>query len=455
MFNLIKHIRFIGLGLLVWPMLAISASSTTQSTHSLAPMLKEAMPSVVHITVVRFDKAPRKDGAPNHSMELDAHRVATLGSGVIVNAEKGYILTNMHVVEDAEEVLITLSDGRHTQAKLIGGDPESDVAVIQIPEKNLKALPFADSDQLAVGDFVVAIGNPFGLSQTVTSGIISALGRTDLGLEGYEDFIQTDAPINVGNSGGALVNMQGQLIGINTAILSKDGGSLGIGFAIPINMARNIANQLVQYGQVRRGLLGIVAQNLTPEFKTSFKTTASQGAIITQVMAESPAATAGLKPGDIVLNLNDRPITSASQLRNNLGLIPIGQKAKLQIERLGKTQVVTLTMVDPRKHVSAIAQIYPQLDGLELGPVDTTIATHGQVKGLQVLSVAYGSPAWRTGIRKRDIIVEANHQAVDSLASFKKAASSSKTQLLLRVLRGAGANYIVIQRPAETGKPKT
>ncbi len=419
---------------------------------SLAPILEKAMPSVVNIATVRINPEPqfepttRGEAQRSHQpVPSEPKRATNLASGVIMDSENGYILTNFHVVQGAEEVTITLSDGRNFPAKFIGGDPESDVAVIQIQADKLHAMTQGDSDQLRVGDFVLAIGNPFGLSQSVSSGIISALGRTDLGIEGYEDFIQTDAPINMGNSGGALVNIRGELIGINTAILSSAGGSLGIGFAIPINMARNIMLQLIEFGEVRRGLLGVVAQSLTPDFASAFNTSKTHGAIISQIVPESPAQVAGLKIGDVVLTLNDKPINSASELRNQIGLVAIDEKIRLGIERLGKPEVITLKMSDPRTHSTALSRINTHFAGMEATPIHATIATHGTIAGLELLQVNYGSNAWRAGLRTGDIITQANHQPIATLEDLAAASKKRDDLLLLRVLRGPAASFIIIR----------
>jgi serine protease Do len=270
-----------------------------------------------------------------------------------VDAERGYALTNNHVVEHASNIQITTKDGQRFNAKVVGRDPATDVAVIQIQNgSNLKALPLADSDQLEVGDFVVAIGNPFGLGQTVTSGIVSALGRSGLGIEGYEDFIQTDASINPGNSGGALVNLRGELIGINTAILAPGGGNVGIGFAVPINMAHSVMQQIVEHGEVRRGRIGISTQDLTPELAAAFHTNHTEGAIIAEVAPRSPADQVGLRKGDLVIAANGLPIRSATQLRNKIGLTPVGERIELILERNGAPQTIPVR-VGPANESSA------------------------------------------------------------------------------------------------------
>jgi Do/DeqQ family serine protease len=404
------------------------------------------MPSVVNIASTRINAEPvLEPRQQNNLVPSEAKRSTNLASGVIVDSDRGFILTNFHVVQGAEEVMITLSDGRNFPAKFIGGDPESDVAVVQIQAEKLQSITLGDSDKLKVGDFVLAIGNPFGLSQSVSSGIISALGRTDLGLEGYEDFIQTDAAINVGNSGGALINIHGELIGINTAILSSAGGNLGIGFAIPINMARNIMQQLIQFGEVRRGLLGVVAQSLTPDLASAFQASKTHGAIISQIVAESPAQASGLKIGDVVLSINDKPVNSASELRNQIGLVAIDSEITLGIERLGHAQEIKIKMTDPRTHTTVLSRINPHFAGMEVAPIQKIIATHGPVTGLELLQVNYGSAAWRAGLRSGDIITSANHQDIASIKDLQNASEKQQDLLLLRVLRGPNASFIIIR----------
>ena len=312
-------------------------------TPSLAPMLEKVMPAVVNVATegkVRMGRNPLLDDplfrhffdVPDEPRE---RKTQSLGSGVIVDAGRGLIITNAHVVANAEHIAVKLRNGRKLDAKRVGVDAETDVAVIQVPAEGLTALGFGDSDGLKVGDFVVAIGNPFGLDQTVTSGIVSALGRSGLGIEGYEEFIQTDASINPGNSGGALVDLQGRLIGINTAIFSQSGGSIGIGFAIPINAARQVMEQLAQHGEVKRGQLGVQLQDLDPDLAEAFDLNQQEGAVVVNVVEGSPAAKAGLKAGDVVVAVNGRPVRNASDLRNRVGLLRIGDKVTLEVLRKG------------------------------------------------------------------------------------------------------------------------
>ena len=314
---------------------------------TLAPLVREVTPAVVNIAVhgkVRQDNPLYRDPLFREFFDVPKQlekEINATGSGVIVDAQKGYVLTNNHVVEQVASVQIKTKDGRPFSAKVIGRDPATDIAVLRIQSPSgLKAIAFGDSDALEVGDFVLAIGNPFGLGQTVTSGLVSALGRTGLGKQGYEDFIQTDAAINPGNSGGALVNLRGELIGINSAIISPAGGNVGIGFAIPVNMARRVMEQIIEKGRVERGRIGISLRELNPSTDGG----RSEGARIAEVSPGSPAEVAGLRKGDIVLRADDRPIHSAAQLRNRIGLAKIGEQVRLTVERSGTPQNVIVAV---------------------------------------------------------------------------------------------------------------
>ena len=319
---------------------------------TLAPMLARVTPGVVNIAVrgkVKAENPLLQDpffrrffNLPQQRSQPEERETQATGSGVIVDAQSGYVLTNGHVVENATKIEVTTKENRRFTAKLVGRDPEADVAVLQIPTQNLTAVPLGDSDRLQVGDFVLAVGNPFGLGQTVTSGIVSALGRSGLGIEGYEDFIQTDASINPGNSGGPLVNLYGQVVGINTAILAPGGGNIGIGFAVPINMARQVMDQLISYGEIKRGRIGVAIQDLTPDLAQAIGTRHTEGAVIARVEAGSPAERAGLRPNDLIVAINGAPMHSGTELRNRVGLSRIGDAVELTLERGGVERNVTV-----------------------------------------------------------------------------------------------------------------
>ncbi len=319
-------------------------------TSTIAPMLQQVTPAVVNIAVL--SRAPQAENPLlrdpffrrffNIPDQPQARPQVSAGSGVIVDARRGYVVTNAHVVENAQDIAVTLKDRRRIRARLVGRDTATDIALLKIEADNLTALPWGDSDRLQVGDFVVAIGNPFGLGQTVTSGIVSALGRSGLKVEGYEDFIQTDASINPGNSGGALVNFNGELIGINTAIIGPAGGSVGIGFAVPVSIVRSVMEQLVEHGEVRRGRLGVAIQDLTPDLAESLNMPGDAGAVIAKVEPGSPAEGAGLRSGDVVVAVEGRPVRSATDFRNRVGLVRVGTPMQVTVARGGSQRTLTL-----------------------------------------------------------------------------------------------------------------
>jgi Do/DeqQ family serine protease len=426
--------------------------SQGQALPTLAPMLENALPAVVNIATsatVKTQINPFFDDpffrrffdVPEQPRE---RKTSSLGSGVIVDSKKGYIITNNHVIAKADEIKVALSDGRQFDAKLIGTDPETDIAVIQIKADNLSALSLADSDKLRVGDFAVAIGNPFGLSHSVTSGIVSALGRSGLGIVSYEDLIQTDASINPGNSGGALVNLNGELIGINTAIFSQSGGNIGIGFAIPVNMARDVMNQLVKHGEVKRGRLGAQAQDLTPELARAFNLKNGHGgAVVTQVTPDSAADKAGLRTGDIIVELNGKPVDDASDVRNVIGLLRIGQRVEMKVLRDGKTRNLVAVVSEARTAKKEGKSLHKKLQGAQFGNIPEDSRLHGRIEGILVLNVEKGSPAARAGIRKGDIITSANRNKIKSLADFRKAIKGSR-KLLLNIRRGNAALFLYL-----------
>jgi serine protease Do/serine protease DegQ len=432
---------------------ALPAVVEGQPLPTLAPMLERVTPAVVNIATesrITLRRNPLLDdpffrhffNIPDQPRE---RRAQSVGSGVVVDARRGLVITNHHVIEGADTITVTLRDGRKLTAKVIGSDPQSDVAVIQIPTGNLTALALADSDSLRVGDFVVAIGNPFGLGQTVTSGIVSALGRTGLGIQGYEDFIQTDASINPGNSGGALVNLRGELIGINTAILAPSGGNVGIGFAIPSNMVSRLMGQIVAHGSVRRGQLGVAVQDLTPELARAFNIPADRGAVVAQVSPRSAAARAGLKEGDVVLSINDRPIRDSSGLRNAIGLLEVGEPVRLEILRDGKPMTLSTRVGE---YVPARAEggaINPRLAGVtfeDIGP-NSPLGGRG-VRGVVVAQIESGSAAARAGLRRNDVVTAVNRQPVASTDELRQIASQSEG-LILNLLRGQGELLLVLR----------
>ena len=409
---------------------------------SLAPMLKKATPSVVNISA-----SQQVAGYVNPLMSdpffrqffngrtSPAQQKQSQGSGVIVDAKNGYIVTNHHVIENSDEIYVMLRDNRRFNAKVIGSDPETDIAVLQIPSENLTAFELADSDIAQVGDFVVAIGNPFGLGQTVTSGIISALGRNGLGIQGYEDFIQTDASINLGNSGGALVNLKGELLGINTAIIAPGGGSVGIGFAVPINMAYQLMQQLVKHGDIKRGRIGIeeYLQDLTPSLSAAFETTLSKGAVITDVEKNSSAEQAKLRSADIIVELNNKEVANSAHLKTLLGLYRPGEKVQISYQRDNKSYTAQLEILTFKPDSTSGKQVNPYLNGATFEEIDPSLI--GGQKAVWIKSMERGSPAAKTGLRPGDIILSINNIRIESVAILLQTAKQSE-QLHISVLRG-------------------
>ncbi|WP_168385304.1 serine endoprotease DegP [Erwinia amylovora] len=456
---------------------ASSSSSNSQQLPSLAPMLETVMPSVVSINVE--GAAPRRaqqsqqfqqfqqffggnspfcqEGSPflgsplcqgglpggngTDGADSQQQKFQALGSGVVIDAAKGYVVTNNHVVDNATKIQVQLSDGRKYDAKVIGKDPRSDIALIQLKEaKNLTAIKIADSDNLRVGDYTVAIGNPYGLGETVTSGIVSALGRSGLNVENYENFIQTDAAINRGNSGGALVNLNGELIGINTAILAPDGGNIGIGFAIPSNMVKNLSAQMVEYGQVKRGELGIIGTELNSELAKAMKVDAQRGAFVSQVLPKSSAAQAGIQAGDVIVSINNKPISSFAALRAQVGSLPIGTKMELGLIRDGKPIKVNLALQQSSAAKVDSATIYTGIEGADLSNYDVK-----GVKGVKVDNLKAGSAAARIGLKKDDIILGVNQHAVTNLGELRKILDSKPSVLALSIKRGDSSIYLLMQ----------
>jgi serine protease DegQ len=416
-----------------------------QPLPSLAPVLKQVTPSVVNVytqTRVRV-RSPLLDdpifrrffNVPETSRERISQ---SLGSGVIVDAEKGYVLTNNHVIARADEIAVGLKDGRSLQAKLIGTDPDTDLAVIQIPAENLTALPLADSSELQVGDFVIAVGNPFGLGQTVTSGIVSALGRTGLrGLE-FQNFIQTDASINPGNSGGALINLRGELVGINSAIFTPSGGNVGIGFAIPASMAQYVMNQLIRFGEVRRGTLGLFVQDLTPELAGAFAMDAGHGALVAELAAGSAADEAGLQPGDVIVRMADRKINDAQDFYNAEGGLALGESLQIEYSRDGKV-----------RRAAMVIQAVPTLNGAELdhrfeGALFTELGVRlkqDNISGVLLEELEPQSRLDREGLAAGDVITGVNRQRIHNLGDFTRELESKHGSIVLQIRR-KGRAYI-------------
>jgi len=421
---------------------------------SIAPMLEQLLPGVVNISTTSVKQVRRSNPLFNdpffrHFFDLPEARPQTrkshsLGSGVIIDAEKGWIVTNAHVIEGADEINVTLRDRRHFKAQVLGSDPEADVALVRIEADDLTAVSLGDSDELRVGDFVVAIGNPFGLGQTVTSGIVSALGRSGLGIEGYEDFIQTDASINPGNSGGALVTLDGRLVGINTAIVGPSGGNVGIGFAIPVNMVESIVSLLAEHGEVKRGQLGVTIQDITPDLAKAFGLTDLSGAVVAQIVKGSAADKAGLRQGDIILAIDGRKIDNGSELRNAVGVLPIGTEVKLDLLREGEQRQLKAVIGAAGETAMAGGEVSKRLAGASLGELAETHPLAGRVEGVEVTEVEPGSPAAQAGLRKGDIITSVNRQAVASVEDVAGLAKGDDT-LLLHVVRGNSALFLVIR----------
>lgn len=414
---------------------------------SLAPILREVNPAVVNISTFANqeinnplfnDPFFRRFFNTDPRYRPQQRRQASAGSGVIIDADAGLVVTNFHVINNADEIQVGLQDGRVIKAKLIGSDPDLDVAVLAIEADGLSAVPLSNSDKLQVGDFVLAIGNPFGLGQTVTTGIVSALGRTGLGIEGFENFIQTDASINPGNSGGALVNLRGELVGINTAILAPAGGNIGIGFAIPINMVKASLDQIVEFGEVRRGQIGVSFQDINQELRDAFNLPRGQrGVLVTGVLPDSTGEAAGLQAGDLIVSIDGSPTWSEGQLRSQLAVKAIGATVQLALIREGRERHVAVKIGDTR-FIEASGTVQRMLDGLQLEN-----AANGE--GVVVREMRRDSYAAYVGLRPGDLIVGANRQRVQSIADFNQALRQSKREILLHLQRNGRYFYLVMR----------
>ena len=425
---------------------------TSGGQPTLSPLLKKVTPAVVNVGVKgstsrrnnplyndpffrRFFNVPEQ--APSRPRQ-------SVGSGVIINADEGYVLTNHHVIDNADEITVTLSDGREFTAELIGSDEGTDVALLQVDADNLHELRLGDSDSVEVGDFVVAIGNPFGLGQTVTSGIVSALGRSGLNID-YEDFIQTDASINPGNSGGALIDFNGNLIGINTAIIAPSGGNVGIGFAIPAKIAKGIVTQLVEFGGVKRGVLGVMITTVTPALAEALDLNVENGALINQVVEDSAAQAAGLQAGDVVIAVDGTPIDTAADLRNRIGLKRVNDDVNLNIIRDGKQKTINAKVGEPGATMLAGGTKIEKLKGAEFTNIPSEHPQQGQVEGVLVTKVESGSPAARSGLRQNDIVQTVNNRNVRSVDDLANILENVSATVVLKIRRGSSTIVIAIQ----------
>jgi len=417
-----------------------------QVMPSLAPMLEHTTPAVVSIAVKGTHKVKQQNVPESFKFffgnkgqnQAQQRPFRGLGSGVIIDSDKGYVVTNNHVIENADEILITLKDGRQLTAKKLGSDSESDIALLQIEADNLKEIKLADSDVLRVGDFTVAIGSPFGLGQTVTSGIVSALGRSNLNIERYEDFIQTDAAINSGNSGGALVNLRGELIGINTAILGPGGGNVGIGFAIPSNMMNNLVSQIIEFGEVRRGILGVSGRSVNSDIAKAMELDTSQGGFIEQVMPDSAADEAGIKAGDVIIAVNGKAIKSFFELRAKIGSIGANKEVELTVIREGDEEKFTVKLKQSQGSNIAAASIHRMLDGAKL-------ENDKSDNGIVIENVADGSPAQLAGLQSGDTIIGVNRSRIKNIAQLRDYLKDKKGVLALNIVRDNQTQYLMIR----------
>ncbi len=418
---------------------ALPQSVEGEPVVSLAPLVEAASPAVVNIRVSQTiknrnsfgdDAFSRFFGLPDGSTG-GAREVASAGSGVIVDAERGYILTNHHVVSDADTIQISLIDGTVHDAKIVGSDPATDIAVIKVEAANLTEMAIGDSSRARVGDFVIAIGNPFGLGHTVTSGIVSALGRSGISRDGYEDFIQTDASINPGNSGGALVNMSGELIGINSAIISRSGGNVGIGFAVPTEIASSIMNQILDFGEIRRGLLGVNIQTIDAEAAEALGNDIDSGALITAIQTDSAAENAGLQVGDIIIEVNEKKVDGAAELRNRIGLLRSGAQVKIKYMRDNKTRSARAELGEAQGQSVLGEEIHPGLSGAVFAAASASSSNNG----IEIAEVRDGTPAAQRGLRSGDLITHVNRVRVEDLQELRGVAARYDI-LFLNIRRG-------------------
>jgi len=428
--------------------------AANRDVPTLAPVVSRVTPAVVNISVIT--RSPVEDNPLFQDPffrrffnlpDRPQREEQSAGSGVIVDAERGYVITNNHVVKSADRIIVTLKDRRQFQAQLVGTDPGTDLAVLRIPAEGLSALPFGDSDRLQIGDYVIAIGNPFGIGQTVTTGIVSALGRTGLTQGAYENFIQTDASINPGNSGGALVDLHGELVGINSAIITPAAGNVGIGLAVPSNMVRAVLSQIARFGEVRRGRLGISMTDLTPSIAKELGVTASEGAVLTAVQPGSPAEEAGLRVRDVVVALNGKPIRGSGDMHVKLGLTPVGEEIEIRIARGAETLTIRTRIAPPQAVSGATGRALPQLPGLSVVEIEAGSPLYERLEsgGLVVTGVESGSRAWHTGFRPGDIIYAINRRRVQSITDVEKILGRAQSGFAVSLLRGDFQITIIVR----------
>ena len=422
-------------------------SSEKGEIPSLAPMLDEATPAIVSISVegtqISRQRVPEmfKHFFGGTEEQVQERPFKGLGSGVIIDAKEGYVVTNNHVVDNADEITVKLTDGREFKAKKLGSDAQSDIALLKIEPDALTAIPLSDSDELRVGDFVVAIGNPFGLNQTVTSGIVSALGRSGLNIGGYENFIQTDAAINRGNSGGALVSLRGELVGINTAIFGPNGGNVGIGFAIPSNMMKSLVDQIIEFGEVRRGLLGIMGQDIDSGLADAMNLDVNQGAFVSEVQPDSAAYNGGIKAGDIITEINGISVASFQELRAKVASRGAGAKLELTVLRKGERKKINVILGDATQNVVVAKEIHPALEGATL----TNGKSEQGDNGVVISDIISRSPASRIGLQDGDVIIGINRKKVDNLVQLRTELEDAEGVIALNVKRGISSLYLVIR----------
>src|SRR3990167_3821716 len=432
-----KKVRQLFLSFLLFmPLVCLAHLPTAQdnNNNSIAPMLQKVTPAVVNVYVEqeRLTNLNQLIQTQDDTTKIPIKSYA-VGSGVIFDAQKGLIVTNAHVVAHQKVIVVTLKAGERYRAKLLAKDAGYDIAILQITAKNLTALSFANSDDARVGDFVTAIGSPYGLSQTVTSGVVSALNRSHPKIEGYQNFIQTDAPINPGNSGGALVNMKGELIGINTAMVAPTDGSIGLGFSIPSNMAQSVIDQLIKYGKVERGVLGVIVQNITPELAEAMHLKNTNGAVVSDVLPNTPAETAGIKTGDVITEINNRPVNGAVQLRNTMGLIHPKTSVSITYLHNNENKTVTATVAEPK---SIKEKHPPYFGGMRIQDLHELEADGTEIHGVIIASLTDSSAGALAGLMPGDVITTVNSKAITTIQSFEQSVTGQTKPVLLNVLRG-------------------